>query len=157
MKEYFKISFLYVIYLAGSYFIGSLIWAFTIQLALFLAMPPGTLRDVLVMLSLTVVASIFLYIIMYRTGYKGNVSYEKKTLKRLLIPVIASNILFAVIITAMNIFAYNSDEAVIELANVILISTLCLILFPFVMFFGITRGYKKREKDRNKMMSVKQV
>ena len=155
MKEYFKTSFLYIVNLVASYFIGALIH-FPIQLVLFTAMSPGTIRNLLIMLSLAIVVSILLYITMSRTGYKENVIYEKKTMKKLLIPITISIILFGLIITAVNIFTYDSNTADNELVDVLISAYINFIPYPFVMFFGIIKGYKKREKERQELISKKQ-
>jgi O-antigen/teichoic acid export membrane protein len=121
-----------------------------------LGMQPGTIRDLLSMFSLIIVVSIFLYISMYRTGYRGNVTYEKRTMKKLLIPLIISVALLVIIITAMNIFNYNPNETDNELVDVLISAYINIIPLPFVMFFGIIKGYKKREKERQELMSKKQ-
>ena len=155
MKEYFKTSLLYMVNFTASWFIGVLIHSFTLQLVINIAMSPGTIRNLINKLSLIIVVSIFLYITMSKTGYKRNVIYEQKTIKNLLIPIIISIILFVIIVTANNIFVYNHKKTDFDLVDGLISTYINLIPYPFIMFLGIIRGYKKREKERQKLMSKK--
>jgi len=59
------------------------------------------------------------------------------------------------IITAVNIFTYDSNTADTELVDVLISAYINFIPYPFVMFWGIIKGYKKREKERQELMRNK--
>ena len=100
---------------------------------------------------------LFLYITMRTNGHKSNTSHEKKSMKKLLIPVIVSVPLLQAIsvMTGLQGFAQSeysySDESIR-----ILLFVFSTIMYTFAMAFGFCRGYRKREKERTELISKHQ-
>lgn len=155
MKNFIKSTLVCMVCFISSWLVGSFIWAFTAQLVIFIAMPPGITREILASLSLTIFVCLFLYITMYRNGYKSNISYEKKSIIKLLIPIIISVPLLQTIsvITGLQGFSQSEYSYLVESARILLF-IFATIMYALFMAFGFCMGYKKREKDRQKMMNT---
>ena len=123
---------------------------------------------------------IVLFIVMRRFGYKSNNTYERKPKKELFVPMLISLFIF---ITAdmllmdfwlsgnirgillrifTNVYEMNLGMHMMEYLfenhySILVISTfLQSLIQAVVMILGFNKGYKKREADRTKMMTVKQ-
>jgi len=157
VKEYLKSTLLCMVCFVSSFLVGGFAWAFTVQLVVGIGMAPGTTREVLLSLSLTIFVCLFLYITMRTNGHKSNTSHEKKSMKKLLIPVIVSVPLLQAIsvMTGLQGFAQSeysySDESIR-----ILLFVFSTIMYTFAMAFGFCRGYRKREKERTELISKHQ-
>ena len=119
---------------------------------------------------------IFIYTAMRRNGYADNKSYEKISVKKLLIPIIISIMLLMIINIATNFLLSNTFGFTFTLAAFLpdfndwglgtsealfenhyflfpLSALLQSITYAFFMVWGFMRGYKKREKVRKQMIS----
>ena len=156
MKEYFKSTIFCIVCFISSYLVGSFIWALTIQLVIGIAMLPGISRELLLSLSLTVFVCLFLYITMRTNGHKSNTSYEKKSLKKLLIPIIISVPLLQIIIVIIGLQEFSQSEySYLEEPIRILLFIFSTIIYTLITIFGFYKGYKKREKERTELTSIK--
>ena len=99
---------------------------------------PMKLADMLVMCA-------FLYITMRKNGYQWNKTYEKNSLKELLIPIMISSVFAGIII------GLYSESGTVNLF------WFFVRLVPFIlcMVFGYIMGYKKRERERKELTSKK--
>ena len=107
----------------------------------------------LILLCSTVSICMACCIVMLIYGYKRNMSYKKKTLKQLLLPIIAAIILLSVIVYFL--FLPRNDAYSIydieELVERHILSCFLQAIFsiPF-MILGYHIGYKKFEKKEQK-------
>ena len=151
-KEFTALTLIYFMRLFAAWLVGLLV-SIIPSLVIGFAVPDGILKTILASLIGPATVSVFLYITMYRTGYKENNVYIKNPLKTLSLPVITSNILLFMLIAAFNFLTSKAPKA--ETAYGLIPVFLYLIPYAFVMIFGIIMGSKKREKDRNEIMSNK--
>jgi hypothetical protein len=125
-------------------------------------LPDGTISSFLSLSIHPVMASVFLYIIMRIYGYKGNITYEKKSVMKILIPIIISVLVLVTIWLIMAYTPYNpyapegypvEEDFSSYLLRISPQWIPQIILFILSMFFGYNSGYKKREKERRQLMS----
>jgi len=131
--------------------------------------PPGTIRSLLRIASVMLFVCIFLYIIMHRTGHKGNITKftEKKPLKEVLISIIIAVLLVQVIPLLQEIqfiinlppehYLYVSQDKNEVFVSLLPRFILQSIVYIILMSVAYNSGYKKLEKDRNKMMLNKMI
>jgi len=151
MGKYIKSTLVCMVCFVSSVLFGNLLWSFTIQLVIYIAMSPSTIRELLASFSRTAVVCVFLFITMHRNGYSGNKSYEKEPVIKLIIPIIISVLLLPTlsILYYTLIDFYEDSSALSEFLQTWLRS----IPHTIFMIVGYHIGYKKREKDRKEMMN----
>ena len=152
MKEYFKTSLSYLVCLLSSWLAGALVHIVPTIVISLVTPPYGTIRELLTRLSLIIIVSVFLYISVYRIGYKRNIAYEKISMNKLSIPIIILPLFLMMIFLVAN-FLF-SDSSTDEIVGGLIFMGLNFIPYSLVMFLGTIMGYKKREKDRKEMKSV---
>jgi len=175
IKQYFAYALIFMLCIYASIFVGSVVA--TAPFIITDVIPVPGITRILNELILTVLTCLFIFIVMHRIGYKGNIAREEKPIKEFLILVIISVVLFTAI-NALLSFRFSSSLAVtlsvyltdhdfwgigIEaylLENHYflfpLAAALQSILYTIFMILGFNKGYKKRETDRAQMMAVKQ-
>lgn len=177
MKEYIKSALLCMVCIFASIALASVI-AVAPMTVIFMNTSSAKIRDVSSELIRTAISYIVIYITMRRNGYTYNKAYEKKSIKELLIPIIISIILLMIINIATNFFLSNTCGFTFTLAAFLtdfnmwgsgsleylfenyyfllpLSAILQSITYAFFMVLGFMHGYKKREKDREKITSNK--
>jgi len=147
-------------------FLGSFIYGLLNNL-IESATSEGTIRNILQTLVQTVVCCLLLYIIMFRSGHKGNITAftGKTTLKDMIIPITISVLLFQILLLLNRIdfimtlpqehYLYidrNKQEVFISLLPRFLLQS---ILYLISMILGYRNGYKKFDKERLEMLSNK--
>ena len=174
MKEYIKstLGFIACIFIA---LVSTILVATGSRLVIMLAMSTGQTRTLLDNGIFIIILCIFTYITMRTNAQKNKNNYEKQFIKKIFIPIITSILLFAIINVAVNFFFskplaiiltavftdYNDwglggiEEYIFEnhyflfpLSNI-----LQSILFGIFMILGYNSGYKKREKERQELIS----
>jgi uncharacterized membrane-anchored protein len=98
-------------------------------------------------------------ILMFIYGYKSNLSYKKKPVKQLLIPIITAVVILSVtayffLLPANDNYSIYDKEELIRRHRIS-----CVVQAVFSMpsmVLGYYSGYKKSEKERAKMLSKKQ-
>jgi len=176
MKEYLKstLGFLVCIFIA---LILTILVATGTRLVITIAMSTGKTRTLFDNGIFIIILCVFTYITMQKNAHKNKNTYEKQFIKKLLIPIITSILLFAIINIAVNFF-FSKPLAIILTAILTdynqwgtgiedylfenhyflfpLSTILQSILFGIFMILGYNSGYKKREKERKELMSKKQ-
>ena len=74
-------------------------------------------------------------------------------MKKLLIPIIILPLFLMMIFLVANFL--SSDSSTDEIVDGLIFMILNFIPYSLVMFLGTIMGYKKREKDRKEMTSIK--
>jgi len=103
--------------------------------------PVGTINSLLNTISQMVITCVLIFITMRIYGFKGNIAYEKKSAKEVLIPAI----LAILILYAIGILIFG-----IPFEPPFLLQAVIYLIF---MLFGYHIGYRKREKDRQEMIN----
>ena len=187
MKEYLNSTLLYTVYIFAATGITMLAGGGVSLILIFVfsgAAEPGNfvsglINTVPVLLYIALPFAV-LCIAMHRIGYKRNTTYEEKPdVKKLLIPVTISSLIFIMLNTATGFRLTNSfDTAMVHLFNIdvsgmnagefygkylfenhsslLMVSVfLQITLYTSFMVLGFYMGYKKRKKDRKEITGNK--
>ena len=176
MKEYFKSTLLYMVFIFVAIGLASVV-AVVLWAVIFMNTSSEKIRDISGELIRTAISFVVIYIAMCRNGYASNKTHEKKPIKELLIPIIISTILLMVLNIATSFFFSNTCGFTFTLAAftdfnmwgegsldylfenyyflLLLSAILQSITYAFFMFLGFAHGNKKREKERMEIISNK--
>ena len=176
MKEYFKSTLLCLVCIFIALVLTILV-ATGSRLVIMIAMSTGQTRTLLDNGIFIIILCVFTYITMRTNAKKIKNTYEKQFIKKLIIPIITSILLFAIINIAVSFFFskplsiiltafftdYNDwglggiEEYLFENHYFLfpLSTILQSILFGVFMILGYNSGYKRREKERQELMSNK--
>ena len=180
MGNYIKSTILYIVYLVAATVAAMLIGSFT-SLIIGIFTQEGLLRNLLSMVITSAISCVVLYIVMRRNGYKRNTTYEGNPAKELLIPLTIAILIttgITIIIGGGQLYSYLESKVSIVLIELftdnrgvdleyiyynyknhyilfLLPNLFYAILRALVMILGFVHGYKKRAKDREKIISNK--
>lgn len=168
MGKFIESTLRCVTYFFLSWLAGKFIYSI-INIALETATSEGTVRILLNLSVKTLVICLFLYIIMHRSGYNGNITMfsGKKPVKEIFIPIIIAVLLFQTLQINTDIdfrgsfppgyylfISENRREIFVSLLPQFIIQT---ILYAASMILGYNKGYIKSEKEKIKMTSDKMI